>query len=262
MKKYLRLTVLPALLAAILFSQLASATVPVPTRPGELLTIRVDSEGRYWWLQGRVSMENLPSLIRNVSTENDSAAYFPNYDSLRTIISDHAASHRAAYLLIVVHPESHYMHFGNLYALLVGLYEDDAEEFAWADREWEAIMDSLRNVYTRHQSQQEERTRLVQRRNELRQLSRFRLKNCVTRWEERDDRIMKATWEQTGVASATAPDHPAELTFGAHWEAGEWDELIRQYADPECGYGWYVPNVAAPKVGIPEPVVEDEIVED
>ncbi|MCD6248729.1 MAG: hypothetical protein J7J98_00180 [candidate division Zixibacteria bacterium] len=251
---YLRLTWLMAMLVAVVLPRSAVATSE--TRMIQLLTIRVDCDGRYWWSIGREAPDNLPQLVPNVFIGDEVATYFPDYDFLRMIIIDYASATPSGYMLISVHPSSHYKHFGNLYALLESQFIDDAERYSWADREMEVIDDSLKDVYVDFYVHREERERLYQRKAELRRLPRFRLRHCVKKWEERDNRIMQFSWDKAGVAPASDLNPLSVMSFASRWEAGEWAEQLARYADPYCDYS--MPVIAAPKVGIPKPLTEPE----
>jgi biopolymer transport protein ExbD len=62
----------------------AETKVDIPE--SKLLTIRVDDQGRYWWIIGNVKTGNLPALIPTLKNKPDSIPYLVNDDSLKAIL--------------------------------------------------------------------------------------------------------------------------------------------------------------------------------
>lgn len=63
-----------------------SKDTQVEIKESNLLTIRVDDQGRYWWIIGNPKVGNLPQLIPSTKDKPDSVAYQVNADSLRAIL--------------------------------------------------------------------------------------------------------------------------------------------------------------------------------
>jgi biopolymer transport protein ExbD len=59
---------------------------PVEIKESNLLTIRVDEVGRYWWMIGNPKVGNLPLLIPSTKDKPDSVKYAVNADSLKAIL--------------------------------------------------------------------------------------------------------------------------------------------------------------------------------
>ncbi len=63
-----------------------SKDTQIEIKESNLLTIRVDEPGRYWWIIGNPKAGNLPKLIPSTKDKPDSVSYLVNADSLRSIL--------------------------------------------------------------------------------------------------------------------------------------------------------------------------------
>jgi len=60
--------------------------VEIDIKESNLLTIRVDDQGRYWWIIGNPKPGNLPMMIPSTKDKPDSVAYQVSADSLRGLL--------------------------------------------------------------------------------------------------------------------------------------------------------------------------------
>jgi len=63
-------------------------TPPVDIKESNLLTIRVDGNGRFWWNLKTATPENLPLLLPTSKNKPDSVAYKLNPDTLRALLKN------------------------------------------------------------------------------------------------------------------------------------------------------------------------------
>ncbi len=91
-----------------------------------LLTIRVDSLGRYWWNIGKAA-ENLPELLPSRKEKPDSVAYAFNEDTLRNLLVAKNRANAKLSTLVLIHPLANYGDMVNI------LDEIDVLERSWND---------------------------------------------------------------------------------------------------------------------------------
>ena len=60
--------------------------IEIDIKESNLLTIRIDDQGRYWWIIGNPKIGNLPLMIPTTREKPDSIAYQVSADSLRGLL--------------------------------------------------------------------------------------------------------------------------------------------------------------------------------
>ena len=81
---------------------------PVEVKESNLLTIRVDDVGRYWWIIGNPKVGNLPQLIPSVKNKPDSIPYLVSDDSLRAILVNKNRENEKLSTLILINRKAKY----------------------------------------------------------------------------------------------------------------------------------------------------------
>lgn len=81
---------------------------PVEIKESNLLTIRVDELGRYWWMIGNPKVGNLPLLIPSTKDKPDSVRYAVNTDSLKTILKNKNVENPKLSTLILISRKAKY----------------------------------------------------------------------------------------------------------------------------------------------------------
>ncbi len=138
-------------------------------RESNLLTLRVDSESRYWWHLGIAEGGNLPNLLPTAPATPDTVTYQFWADTLQSLLIGQNRENPRLSTLILIHPDGTY---GDLINLL--------DEIDLIERSWNArIANDL------------DKDVLDLERNE-----RFSYRYAVGNWEDRDDRVMVAAVDQ------------------------------------------------------------------
>jgi len=147
----------------------------VEVKESNLLTVRVDNDGVYWWNLRRVSPDNLPQLIPTAVDTPDSVAYKFNADSLQGLLIAQNRANDKLNTLILIHRDGKYSDMVNI------LDEIDLIERSW-------------NAYTAEQ--------LGVKIEDIPKEDKFSYRYAIGEWEEgRDDKIMDAA----RAAAATVP---------------------------------------------------------
>ena len=137
-------------------------------KESNLLTIRVDTDGFYWWNLRRVSPENLPHLIPPDPDRPDSVDYAFNADSLQGLLVGLNRDNSKLNTVIRIHR-------GATYADMVNILD----EIDLIERSW--------NKFTAE--------RLDVKVDEIPKEEKFSYRYAIAEWEERDDKIIDAARE-------------------------------------------------------------------
>jgi len=137
----------------------------VEIKESNLLTIRVDADGVYWWNLRRVSPDNLPQRIPTAPNTPDTVAYMFNADSLQGLLIAQNRENDKLNTLILINRDAKYEDMVNI------LDEIDLIERSW-------------NAYTAEQ--------LGVKVEDLPKDEKFSYRYAIGEWEERDDKIMEA----------------------------------------------------------------------
>lgn len=138
---------------------------PVEVKESNLLTVRVDNEGRYWWHLKTATPENLPMLLPSDPEAPDSLGYVFWPDTLRSILVNENRANEKLSTLLLLDREANYSDMVNL------LDEIDLIERSF-------------NKYTADQ--------LGVKVDELtKEQGKFSYRYAIGEWEDRDDRILE-----------------------------------------------------------------------
>ena len=130
-----------------------------------LLTIRVDSESRFWWNTKRVSPDNLPLLLPTAPNTPDSVVYKLNSDTLQSLLVNLNRENDKLNTLIKIHTDAHYKDMVNI------LDEIDLIERSW-------------NKFTAD--------KLGKKVDELtKEDGKFSYRYAIDDWEDRDNKIIE-----------------------------------------------------------------------
>ncbi|PWB75867.1 hypothetical protein C3F09_01780 [candidate division GN15 bacterium] len=136
----------------------------IDVRESNLLTIRVDDQGRYWWIIGNPKPGNLPQLIPTTKNKPDSVAYQVDEDSLRSILVAKNKDNPKLSTLILINRKATYNDMVTL------LDQIDVIERQWnqytADHEYGGNIDKIPPD------------------------KKFSYRYAIGEWEDRDDKII------------------------------------------------------------------------
>lgn len=97
----------------------------VVIKESNLLTIRVDGEGRFWWNLKMVTPDNLPLLLPTAPNTPDTVAYKFYPDTLRSLLVEHNKANDKLSTLVLIHEDATYNDMVNI------LDEIDLIERSW-----------------------------------------------------------------------------------------------------------------------------------
>ncbi len=140
----------------------------IEIKESNLLTLRVDEAGRFWWNLKTPTPENLPMLIPPLRID-DSLGYVLNSDTLVGLLREQNTLNPKLNTLILLHRDSDYDDFVNIL--------DDIDRL---ERSW--------NAYTAN--------KLGKEVEELPKDQRFSYRYAVGKWENKDDKIIESALEK------------------------------------------------------------------
>lgn len=82
--------------------------VEIDIKESNLLTIRIDDQGRYWWIIGNPKIGNLPLMIPTTREKPDSIAYQVSADSLRGLLMTKNRDNDKLSTLILINRKASY----------------------------------------------------------------------------------------------------------------------------------------------------------
>ena len=132
----------------------------IEVKESNLLTIRVDEAGRFWWNLKTPTPDNLPLLLPSLNL-NDTA-YALNSDTLVGLLREQNTENPKLNTLILIHRDGDYEDFVNIL--------DDIDRL---ERSW--------NAYTANQ--------LNKKVEDLSRDEKFSYRYAVGKWESKDDKI-------------------------------------------------------------------------
>jgi len=139
----------------------------IEIKESNLLTIRVDEAGRFWWNLKTPTPDNLPLLLPPLKTEDTS--YVLNSDTLIGLLKERNTENPKLNTLILIHRDGDYSDFVNI------LDDIDVLERSW-------------NNYTAN--------KLGKEVEDLTKDERFSYRYAVGKWESKDDKIMISALEK------------------------------------------------------------------
>jgi biopolymer transport protein ExbD len=111
------------------------AKTDIEVKESNLLTIRVDDVGRYWWIIGNPKVGNLPQLIPSTRNKPDSIAYMVSSDSLRAILVNKNRENEKLSTLILINRKAKY---NDMVSIL--------DEIDYIERQWNQFTATKLNV--------------------------------------------------------------------------------------------------------------------
>lgn len=137
--------------------------IEIEVKESNLLTVHVDSNGRYWWHKAQVTATNLPQLIPSSPNKPDSVAYMFNSDSTRNLLINLNRENPKLNTLILIHRDADYADLVNM-----------LDEIDVLERSWNAYTAKQKGVAVK----------------DLSGADKFSYRYATGKWEERDDKIM------------------------------------------------------------------------
>ena len=137
----------------------------VEVAESNLLSIRVDANGHYWWNLARVSPDNLPHLLPPDPKRPDSVEYAFWPDTLRGLLVAKNQANDKLNTLIMIHRDASYSDLVNI------LDEIDLIERSWNQHTAEELGVKI---------------------DEIPKDRKFSYRYAVGEWESRDDKIMES----------------------------------------------------------------------
>lgn len=137
----------------------------VDVAESNLLTIRVDGDGRFWWNLKIVTPDNLPLLLPSDPDKPDSIPYKLNPDTLRGLLLEKNRDNSKLNTLVLIHRQASYSDM-----------VDILDEIDMIERSW--------NQFTAE--------KLNKKVDELTKEEKFSYRYALGEWEEKDDK--KIEW--------------------------------------------------------------------
>ena len=147
----------------------ADQTEDVEVKESNLLTIRVDDEGRFWWNKKTPTPDNLPMLLPTDLNKPDSVVYKLNPDTLRNLLVNLNRENNKLNTLVLIHKDASYKDMVNI-----------LDEIDMIERSW--------NKFTADE--------LGKKVDELTKEEKFSYRYAMGDWEDRDDKIIAAAVTQ------------------------------------------------------------------
>ncbi|MFZ1684860.1 MAG: biopolymer transporter ExbD [Candidatus Zixiibacteriota bacterium] len=140
------------------------AKTDIEVKESNLLTIRVDDVGRYWWIIGNPKVGNLPQLIPSTRNKPDSIAYMVSSDSLRAILVNKNRENEKLSTLILINRKAKY---NDMVSIL--------DEIDYIERQW--------NQFTA--------TKLNVKLDQIPSDQKFSYRYAMGEWGDTDDKIIE-----------------------------------------------------------------------
>jgi biopolymer transport protein ExbD len=139
---------------------------PVEVKESNLLTLRVDGEGRYWWNLRTPSPDNLPLLLPSGPPKaDDTIGYRLDSDTLRNLLITQNRANPKLNTLILIHRDASYADMVNI-----------LDEIDFLERSWNASVARTLDVKV----------------DEIPKDDKFSYRYAIGDWEDRDNKIMEA----------------------------------------------------------------------
>jgi biopolymer transport protein ExbD len=137
---------------------------PIEIKESNLLTMRVDDQGRYWWIIGNPKEGNLPLLVPSTKNKPDSITYQVDLDSLRGLLVAKNRENTKLSTLILINRKANYNDMVEL------LDQIDMIERSWNDYKAKELNKKV---------------------EELVGDEKFSYRYAIGEWEERDDKVIE-----------------------------------------------------------------------
>lgn len=135
----------------------------VEVKESNLLTVRVDKDGRYWWNLRTPSPENLPMMLPSAPVASDTVVYRLDTDTLRGLLVHQNRENPRLNTLVLIHPDATYSDM-----------VDILDEIDLIERSWNAAKAEQLGVKV----------------DKLPKDEKFSYRYAIGDWEGRDDKIM------------------------------------------------------------------------
>jgi len=145
----------------------------VDVKESNLLTLRVDGGGRYWWNLKRVTQDNLPQLVQARTDTPDSLGYGLDTKALQTLLVEENRANPKLNTLILLHRDAKYSDM-----------VDILDEIDVIERSWNAALAE----------------QLDKKVDELtKDDGKFSYRYALGEWAETDDRKIAAAMAAVGI---------------------------------------------------------------
>jgi biopolymer transport protein ExbD len=138
--------------------------IKIDIKESNVLTVHVDSVGRYWWNIGQTKSDNMPLLVPSAKNKPDSIPYAYNSDSVQHLLTGLNRENPRLNTLILINKNAKYADMVNI------LDEIDVIERSW-------------NEYTRKELK-------LAKIEDIPSDKKFSYRYAIGDWEDRDDKIM------------------------------------------------------------------------
>ena len=141
----------------------------IEVKESNLLSIRVDEEGRFWWNLKTPSPDNLPVLLPTALDTPDTVAYRFAPDTLQGLFLEQNRANSKLNTLILIHRDANYADMVNI-----------LDEIDLIERSWNKFTADQKGVKV----------------SELVGEDRFSYRYAIGDWEDRDTKIIEAARDQ------------------------------------------------------------------
>lgn len=148
----------------------ADQTEQVDIKESNLLTIRVDGDGRFWWNLKTPSPDNLPLLLPSAVDTPDTVVYKLNSDTLQSLLVTQNRDNSKLNTLILINDDASYKDMVNI------LDEIDLIERSWNKFTAEKLGKKVKDL--------------------TKDDGKFSYRYAIGDWEEKDNRIIAAATQQ------------------------------------------------------------------
>ena len=142
----------------------------VEVKESNLITIRVDGEGRFWWNLKTPTPENLPILLPTSPTTPDTVEYWFDADTLQSLLVTQNRGNDRLNTLILIHRDASYKDMVNI-----------LDEIDLIERSWNAFIAEEKGKKVEELTKED---------------GKFSYRYAIGNWEERDNKIMSAALNQ------------------------------------------------------------------
>ncbi len=135
----------------------------IEIKESNVLTIHIDSVGRYWWNIGQTKSDNMPALVPTALPKPDSVAYLYNSDSVQHLLTGLNRENAKLNTLILINPKAKYSDMVNI-----------LDEIDLIERSWNSYTAKQKGIKIEDLSKED----------------KFSYRYALGNWEDRDDKIM------------------------------------------------------------------------
>ncbi|MCP4706212.1 MAG: energy transducer TonB [candidate division Zixibacteria bacterium] len=189
-----------------------------------LLQIRIDEQSRVYWNIFNPA-DSLPHLLPPKFPTPDSLRYKIDMRGLYDLLMEKNRAIEKLNNIILIHPDAHYSSLDRILTALHWI------EWVWNDKTAYELGISA---------------------NELDDNQKFSCRYAIRYWEDRDNRILEATWKARNITPSEQSKITLDQTFKYKSKNGYWIDKIPEIVGP---------SMAKPKIRILKPVSDEEIID-